>query len=282
MATKTGVPPYCAGLIKAGESNGTLGEALERLVRHLEQSTKLADDLRSALYYPMFVTLVSVATVVLMLLVVIPEFKSLFDGGTAPLELRMLFAASDFLSQWGWVLLLALALILVSARGFGASQRQREAWHRLIRRLPFVGALIDRVEGARFCRTLGTLHASGMPMLQGLSVAAAAVSNRDIAKRLADVIPRVRRGEGLSAEIQQAAVLTRMGDQMLRIGEESGQLDSMLLRLADIYDEEVKLRLARLEAILVPAVTIGIGLLVGGIVTVMLTAILSSYELATT
>jgi general secretion pathway protein F len=92
----------------------------------------------------------------------------------------------------------------------------------------------------------------------------------------------VRRGEGLSASIQQAGVLSRLGDQMLRIGEESGQLESMLLRLADIYDDEVRLRLARLEAILVPAVTIAIGLFVGGIVTIMLTAILSSYDLATT
>ena len=175
-----------------------------------------------------------------------------------------------------------MALLVVAARGFGLSQAQREIWDRMIRRIPIVGGLVDRVEGARFCRTLGTLHASGMPMLQGLSIAAAAISNRDIAQRVDLVIPRVRRGEGLSASIQQAAVLSRLGDQMLRIGEESGQLESMLLRLADIYDDEVRLRLARLEAILVPAVTIAIGLFVGGIVTIMLTAILSSYDLATT
>ena len=283
MAAQAGVPPYCAGLIKAGESNGNLSEALDRLVKHLEQSAKLADDLRSALYYPVFVILVSVATMVMMLLVVVPEFKSLFDSGTAPpLELRILFGASELIANWGWLLLLAVALLVVAARGFGLSRAQREIWHRLIRRIPIVGGLVDRVEGARFCRTLGTLHASGMPMLQGLSIAAAAISNRDIAQRVDQVIPRVRRGEGLSASIQQAGVLSRLGDQMLRIGEESGQLESMLLRLADIYDDEVRLRLARLEAILVPAVTIGIGLFVGGIVTIMLTAILSSYDLATT
>jgi general secretion pathway protein F len=283
MAAQAGVPPYCAGLIKAGESNGNLSEALDRLVKHLEQSAKLADDLRSALYYPVFVILVSVATMVMMLLVVVPEFKSLFDSGTAPpLELRILFGASELIANWGWLLLLGVALLVVAARGFGLSRAQREIWHRLIRRIPIVGGLVDRVEGARFCRTLGTLHASGMPMLQGLSIAAAAISNRDIAQRVDLVIPRVRRGEGLSASIQQAGVLSRLGDQMLRIGEESGQLESMLLRLADIYDDEVRLRLARLEAILVPAVTIGIGLFVGGIVTIMLTAILSSYDLATT
>jgi general secretion pathway protein F len=283
MAAQAGVPPYCAGLIKAGESNGNLSEALDRLVKHLEQSAKLADDLRSALYYPVFVILVSVATMVMMLLVVVPEFKSLFDSGTAPpLELQILFGASELISNWGWLLLLAVALLVVAARGFGLSRAQREIWDRMIRRIPIVGGLVDRVEGARFCRTLGTLHASGMPMLQGLSIAAAAISNRDIAQRVDLVIPRVRRGEGLSASIQQAAVLSRLGDQMLRIGEESGQLESMLLRLADIYDDEVRLRLARLEAILVPAVTIAIGLFVGGIVTIMLTAILSSYDLATT
>jgi len=283
MATEAGVPPYCSGLIRAGESNGALGEALDRLVKQLEQSTKLADDLRSALYYPAFVILVSIATMAMMLLVVVPEFKTLFDSGAqAPLELRILFAASELLANWGWLILLVVALLLVAGRGIGLSQAQREVWHRLVRRLPIVGGLIDRVEGARFCRTLGTLHASGMPMLQGLSVAAAAISNRDIAHRVDQIIPRVRRGEGLSASIRDAAVLSRLGNQMLRIGEESGQLESMLLRLADIYDDEVRLRLARLEAILVPAVTIGIGIFVGGIVTIMLTAILSSYDLATT
>jgi len=126
MAAQAGVPPYCAGLIKAGESNGNLSEALDRLVKHLEQSAKLADDLRSALYYPVFVILVSVATMVMMLLVVVPEFKSLFDSGTAPpLELRILFAASELISNWGWLLLLAVALLVVAARGFGLSQAQR-------------------------------------------------------------------------------------------------------------------------------------------------------------
>ncbi len=283
MAAEGGMPPYYPGLIKAGESNGALGDALDRLVKHLEQSVRIANELRSALYYPALVVLVSVATLVLMLLVVVPEFRSLFDGaGAPPWELGILFLASDLLSRWGWLLPLAAAVLLLAGRGLGPSSAQREALHRLARRLPVLGGLVDRVEGARFCRTLGTLHASGMPVLQGLSVAAAAISNRDIARRVGEVIPGVRRGEGLSATIERAGVLSSLGNQMLRIGEESGQLEAMLLRLADIYDEEVKLRLARLEAVLVPAVTIGIGLFVGAIVTVMLTAILSSYDLATT
>jgi len=283
IATQGGTPPYYAGLIKAGEGNGELGEALERLVRHLEQSVKLAEDVRSALYYPAFVIFVALATAVMMLLVVIPEFKSLFDSAARPpLELAILFWASDALARWGWFLLLGLALLLLGLRGAGLSPARREAWHRLLRRLPGVGGLIDRIEGARFCRTLGALHASGMPMLQGLSVAAAAISNRDIARRVDEVIPLVRRGEGLAASIGRAGFLSGLGDHLLRVGEESGQLEAMLLRLADIYDEEVKLRLKRLESLLVPVVTIGIGLFVGGIVAVMLTAILSSYDLATT
>jgi Type II secretory pathway, component PulF len=170
----------------------------------------------------------------------------------------------------------------VAARGFGLSQAQREIWHRMIRRIP------DRGRAGRSRRGRPLLPHFGHAACQRHAHAAGPVHRRgrhlqpDIAQRVDLVIPRVRRGEGLSASIQQAGVLSRLGDQMLRIGEESGQLESMLLRLADIYDDEVRLRLARLEAILVPAVTIAIGLFVGGIVTIMLTAILSSYDLATT
>lgn len=279
---KSKLPGYYLGLVRAGESNGTLPDTLERLARHLEQSTKVANEFRSAFYYPAIVILISLATVALMLLVVIPEFRNLFDNGAVvPFTLQLLFLASDILSNWGWAILIALAVGLVALRGFRPSEQQRAVWHGFVRRLPVLGPLIDRLEGSRFCRTLGTLQASGMPMLQGLAIAAAAVGNGDIGRRLRDIIPDFRRGEGLASSIRRAGVLSKLGDHLLRVGEESGQLDAMLLRIADIYDEEVKLRLARIEAILIPMLTILMGLFVGGIVMIMLTAILSSYDLAT-
>ena len=284
MAAQAGVPPYCAGLIKAGESNGNLSEALDRLVKHLEQSAKLADDLLLGPLLSGFRILVSVATMVMMLLVVVPEFKSLFDSGTAPpLELRSFFGGLGAHRQLGWLLLLGVALLVVAARGFGLSQAQREIWgshgpahsHR-----------------GRAGRSSSRAPASAAPWAR--SMPAACLCSRaspsppppspTATSPSASIwsFPGSGAARGCRPRSSRRAVLSRLGDQMLRIGEESGQLESMLLRLADIYDDEVRLRLARLEAILVPAVTIAIGLFVGGIVTIMLTAILSSYDLATT
>jgi general secretion pathway protein F len=275
------VPAYYVGLVRAGESGGSLVDALESLSKHLAQSTKFLKELRSALYYPAFVIAVSIATVALMLLVVIPEFRPLFESGpTAPLELQILFVLSEFLKRWGWAILCALPLVLLFLRAQLSSRTKRIAWHRLVRRLPIVGSLVDRIEAARFCRTLGALHAAGTPMLQSLTIAGGAIQNQDIATRIQDSIPRFRRGENLASVVEQTSLFSSLGNRLLRVGEESGQMETMLLRLADIYDEEVRQRLTRIESMLVPTVTIIVGLFVGGIVAIMLTAILSSYDLA--
>ena len=271
------VPAYYAGLIRAGETGGTLPETLDSLSKHLAQSTKFLKELKSALYYPAFVVLVAIATMLLMLLMVIPEFRPLFENGSAvPFELTLLFALSDFLMHWGWAVLAAFPILLLAARSFLTSETRRNSWHRLTRRLPIAGYLIDRIEAARFCRTLGALHAGGMPMLQGLTIAGDAIQNQDVASRIKDAIPPFRRGENLAAVLESTTVFSPMGNRLLRVGEESGQMETMLLRLADIYDAEIQQRLGRIESMLVPGITVVVGLFVGGIVAIMLTAILSS------
>jgi general secretion pathway protein F len=280
VAALPAVPRYVAGLLKAGESSGSIPDTLDRIAAHLQQSTRLADELRSALYYPAFVILVAIATLLMMLVVVIPQFRSMFDAGAAPpLELAILFAVSAFLIDWGWFLLAGAVLLGLLLRRLAATAAWRVRLDRLARRLPLAGPLIDRIEGGRFCRTLGILQAGGMPMLQGLAIAGAALANGDLRRRFDDVVPRVRRGEPVSLAIEEAGLLAPPGPQLLRIGEESGQLDRMLLSMAETYDGEVKQRLARLEAVLVPVLTIGIGLFVGVIVAIMLSAVLSSYDL---
>jgi len=275
------VPAYYVGLIRAGEGGGSLVDALEGLSKYLTQSTRFLRELKSALYYPAFVVAVSIATLALMLLVVIPEFRPLFESGpTAPFELQVLFALSDTLKHWGWAILGALAVLALIVRAQLSSRTTRTSWHRLIRRLPIAGSLVDRIEAARFCRTLGALHAAGTPMLQALTIAGGAIQNLDIAVRIQDAIPQFRRGESLASVLERTAVFSPLGNRLLRVCEESGQMEPMLLRLADIYDEEVRQRLTRLESMLVPAITIIVGLFVGGIVATMLTAILSSYDLA--
>ena len=157
--------------------------------------------------------------------------------------------------------------------------RRRQVWDRRILRLPLFGELIRKIEAARFSRTLGTLLANGVSALAALTMTQGALSNGAIAAAVGDVRARLKKGEGLAEPLRDAAVLPPLAVQLIKVGEESGQLEQMLLRVADIYDEEVKRTIQRLLGLLVPAITIGLGVMVAFIVGSMLAAIMSTYDL---
>jgi general secretion pathway protein F len=146
--------------------------------------------------------------------------------------------------------------------------------------LPLLGDLVTKVEVARFARTLGTLLANGVMVLSALSITAETISNRELAGAIGGLAGRLKQGEGLSGPLMELGLFPRLAVQLIQVGEESGQIESMLLRVAEIYDEEVKRTIQRLLALLVPVMTICIGILVAAIIATMLTAILSTYELA--
>lgn len=276
------LPPYYIGMIRAGESGGTLQAVLARLAETLERTQSLRETVRSALYYPIIVLFVAGATLLVLLTAVIPQFKPLFDdaGDALPTFMAVLLAIGSFLENWWWALLAAAVCAVLGLRMALARPDGRRRWDATLLRLPLIGDLLRKVEVARFCRTLGTLLANGVTAVDAFGIAAGAIGNSVFASAVKEAMPRLRRGEGLAVPLLETGLFPRLAVQLTKVGEESGQLDQMLLRAADIYDDEVKRAVQRMTSLLVPAVTIMLGLMVAGIIGSMLSAILSTYDLS--
>ncbi len=276
------LPPFYIGMVRAGEAGNTLDSVLARLADTLERAQALREGVRSAMYYPAIVLVVAAGTLVLLLTAVVPEFKPLFEdsGATLPTPMAVLLAVGDFLKAWWWALLAAVLALVLAIRAHNRQPQGRLRWHRWLLRLPLFGELVIKVEVARFARTLGTLLANGVTALAAFSIATGAIGNRAVARAVESTGGRLKRGEGLARPLRELPLFPRLAAQLVQVGEDSGQLEQMLLKVADIYDEEVRRTLQRMVALLVPLVTISLGLLVAGIIATMLTAILSTYDLS--
>ena len=275
-------PEYAVGMVRAGEAGGALAAVLARLAQSLERAQALKDEVRTALLYPILVLAMSGLSVIVLLTAVIPEFKPLFAdmGAATPLTTRVVIAASDLFRAYWWTLALPVLLAALVIERKRADPKWRLARDRLALRLPLLGDLVRKIEAARMSRTLGTLLANGVPVLTALTMTAGALSNQAFAGSIAELRTRLKKGEGLAEPLRQAGVLPPLAVQLVRVGEESGQLEAMLLRLADIYDEEVRRGIGRLLGLLVPLITIGLGAFVAFIIGSMLSAIMSTYSIA--
>lgn len=281
-AHKAWLPVYYIGLVRAGEAGGSLDSVLWRLADTLENAAALRETIRSAMYYPAFVLLMSIATLIVMFVMVIPEFKPLFDdsGSTMPGSMAAMIAISDALREGWWAILLAVLAVFLLGRMYFSAAQVKDRRDRWILKLPLIGEVVTKIEVARFSRTLGVLLAHGVLVLTAVSITADAVANRQMAAAIRGLSSKLGGGEGLAAPLMETGLFPRLAVQLIRVGEESGQLEPMLLRVAEIYDDEVKRTLQRLLALVVPVMTICIGALVAAIIGTMLTAILSTYEIS--
>jgi general secretion pathway protein F len=272
---------YCS-LVRAGEQSGQLEDTLEELARFLERSQAIRDSITSALIYPLILAVLVVMTLVLVVAVVLPEFQPLFDdlGGALPLPTRIAMGLGTFIQTWWW------ALILLAAGGIAAflAARQRpESRAKIDRfwlRLPMVGALLRKIETARFTRTLGALLRGGLPLPRALALAVDGIENAALAGDLKDIVPAVREGGGLTNALSRSDALPDLALRLIRIGEQSGRLDAMLAETAGLYEQDVKTALERLMAALVPALTIGMGLIIAGLIASVLLGVMSINQLA--
>lgn len=275
-------PPYYISLVRAGEAGGVLESALSRLADYLEKSDALAESLRSALIYPAILLVMALLSVVTLMTVVIPEFKSLFEdaGDSLPWATRLVLGGGEILTDHGWTLLAAcLSGVWLLRRGL-SNPRFRMSWDRMLLRMPLFGDLLLKFEVARFSRTLGALAQNGVSLLKALSIVREAVGNRVLALATEEVGEKLREGCGLAAPMNEANVFPDLAIQLVRVGEETGELPDMLTKVADIYDREVQVAIDRLVALLVPALTIGLGALIAGIIGSVVLAFLSVNELA--
>lgn len=275
-------PRIYIGMIHAGEASGTLDVVMKRLAGLLERSLALRETVQSALFYPTILLGVVIVSIVCLLTVVVPQFKPLFEemGRAPPLMTRVIMALGDGLSAYGWIAVPVLAGGALLVRRQLDRPGFRQWWDRALMSLPLCGGLAARVETARFTRTLSVLLQNGVLLVAALDVVIATTGNMLVRNTLASVLDSVKQGQGLAEPMRRSGLFPSLAIQLIRVGEETGQLDEMLLKTADIYDGEVQRGVDRLMALLVPALTIGLGLVVAVIVGSLLTAILSVNQLA--
>lgn len=275
-------PRFYVSMVRAGESGGALDSVLARLADFLEKSQALTESIRSALIYPAILLAMAGLSVVLLLTVVVPEFKPLFEdaGEALPVATRIIVGLGEVFARYWWLIALAVVSAAWLLRRRLANPAFRYRWDGLILRLPLFGELVKKIQVARFARTLGTLLQNGVALLGALAIVKDTLGNAVIARAVEEVSARIKEGQGLAEPLAAARVFPDLAIQLVRVGEETGRLEDMLIRVADVYDLETQRTIQRLLDLLVPVLTIGLGLLIAVIIASVLVAFLSVNELA--
>ena len=263
--------PLFTNMIAAGEAGGILDTILQRLATHIEKNVKLRAQVKSAMAYPIAVVGIAAVVVGVILWQVIPTFDDLFAGlGAAlPLPTRVVIALSDALVSYFALLLLGAVALAFGFRWFRATARGRRVVDAMLLRLPGLGLILRKVAVARFCRTLGTLLGSGIPLLAGLEITARTAGNAVIEDAVLVSRAAIERGETVSAPLRRSGMFPPMVTQMINVGETSGALDAMLAKIADFYEEEVDTTVAGMLTLLEPVMIALLGVVIGGIVIAM-------------
>ena len=260
-----------SNMIAAGEAGGILDTILKRLAVYIEKNVKLKGEVKSAMIYPVAVIVIAGVVVAAILWKVIPTFASLFAGLGAqlPLPTRVVIAASDMLVSYGWILIFLGGLVGYAVKSYYATDAGRRMIDRILLKMPILGNILRKVAVARFCRTLSTLLASGVPILDGLDITARTAGNAIIEDAIQTTRSSIERGETISAPLRETNVFPSMVVQMINVGETTGALDAMLGKIADFYEEEVDTAVAGLLTLMEPVMIAFLGVIVGGIVIAM-------------
>jgi general secretion pathway protein F len=270
------------GLVRAGEAGGTLPTTLDRLATLLERERSLSANLRSSLTYPALLVVAAIGSIVLLLDYVLPQFTPIFEqaGAQLPTSTRLLMAAGTIVgAATPWLLVGVLAAGLV-ARQLLQRPANRLKLDHLLLRLPLAGSLLRETLAARLTRTLGSLLQNGVPLITALGIVKDALGNLAAAAAVESAAVGAKGGAGLARPLAAAGVFPARTIHLLQLGEEAAQLSAMALKAAEIHDEQARLKMQRLVALAVPAITIAMGLAVAGIVSALLTAMLSLNDLA--
>jgi general secretion pathway protein F len=275
------LPRFYIGMVRAGEAGGSLETVLRRLAEALEEARSVRESVRSALHYPVIVLVVAVITLAVLLTAVVPEFRAILEstGVPMPLPSRIVIAAGEWLQRSWWAVGAVIGLLAVIFKWRTSLPSGRRQWDHLKLRTPLLGDIITKLEVARFSRTLSNLLVNGVTVVKAVSIAGDTIENRFLAERVEATVLQLKKGEGLAAPLADSKVFPQLALQLVEVGEESGELEGMLAQVAEIYEDEVKRTVERLLGLLVPGITIALGLLVAGIIGSMLSAILSAYRL---
>jgi general secretion pathway protein F len=273
---------FYLNMIRAGEAGGALDVVLQRLNEFMERSRELRDTVKSALIYPAILVSISVLSVAVLLMWVVPQFSQMFaeSGKALPVPTQVVIAAGDFVRDYWWAVVMGgVGAYLWFARQL-REPASRLRWDGRLLSLPLVGDLVGKLEVARFSRTLGTLLGNGVTLLTALSIVKETLSNTVMSAGLTEVAAQLKEGKGLGKPLMETALFPKLAVHLVMVGEETGKLQEMLIRVADIYDREVQQTVKRMLALMEPVLILGLGLVIGGIIMSILVAILSVNDLA--
>jgi general secretion pathway protein F len=262
-------------MIRAGEAGGVLDMVLDKLNEFLESRKELKEHVFSAMIYPTILIVTGGVSIIVLLTYVLPKFTVLFAelGGSLPLPTQILLAFSNNLKSYWWIVLSLFITGWLIFKHSIKSGTGRYKWDSF--KLKLMGDVIRKLETARFCRTLGTLLKSGVPLLQALNNAKDVINNQVVASVIDDVSKGAKEGKGIALPLTNTNVFPRLALSMIKVGEETGQLDTMLLKVASTYEKSLKEAIKRFISLLEPVMILTMGLIIGFIVISMLMAIFS-------
>jgi len=272
---------FYVNMIRAGEAGGSLPGVLVRLSEFMERAKALKAQVTSALIYPAILFTVSILSVVVLLIFVVPKFQPIFQqsGKALPLVTTIVIFLGEVLRNYWWALTLAIAGILLFVRNKLQDPETKFAMDRRMLGWPLVGSLVSRVEMTRFARTLGTLLGNGVALVSALSIVRETMGNTYLAEAVGNVARELKEGRGLGRPMMESGRFPPLAVHMIMVGEETGRLDEMLLQVADTYDVEVEQAIKKMLAFLEPAMILTMAIVVAGIILSMLSAMLTIYDL---
>jgi type IV pilus assembly protein PilC len=273
-------PPLLINMVEAGEASGSLEIALERMSVHFEKEAKLKALVKKAMIYPMMLGGVSLGVVILMLAFVIPNFMEMFQDMNMkmPAITVTIMSMSNFVVNKWYILVGILALLILTVTVFKSSSAGETLLAKLALQLPIFGSLNIKTASARFTRTLSTLIAAGIPLMEAIEITARTMDNLVVKKVLMESKEEVARGVPLSVPLRASGIFPPMVYHMTKIGEETGNLESMLTTIADYYDEEVEVATQSLAAAMDPLIIIVLAVVVGGLVLAIMQPMFSMYD----
>lgn len=274
-------PKLYVNMVKAGESGGFLEVILSRLAQYLQSTKEIRDYLISVMIYPLILMMVSGVSIVILMTFVIPRFARIFSdmGQAIPLSTQIMLSISYSIKSYWWIGLGIILMIYLGLRIYNQDEERRLRWDKFKLRWVAIGDLIKKVEVARFSRTLGTLIQSGVSILPALNLVKEISQNRVISRSIALVHDRLREGKAISKSLEEAEVFPPLAVHLISVGEETGKLDAMLIKVAESYEENVRNTIKRFVSLLEPLIILVMGAVVGFIVISMLLAIFSINEI---
>jgi type IV pilus assembly protein PilC len=267
-------PPFYRGIVRSAELTGELDTVLAQLSTYIERDLEARRKIKSAMIYPLVVAAMSVVTVLVLAIYVLPKFRDFFADLDAqlPLPTRMLLGFTDFLGTWWWALLAGSAALALLGFVVTRTRRGKYARDALLLKVPVLGQTIQYALVERFCRVLGSMVSAGVNLTDALAVTTEALRNRVYIRRLGEVTEQMLEGQGVAGPLARTGLFPGTATQMLRVGEDTGSLDTQLAVTAEYYETELDYKIAKLTALFEPAVIIFMGLIVGFVAVALISA----------